>query len=152
MIISEYPRTLTTAAIVRQACSVMRGRKQRSLRRAGQKFEEKKMCNVFSIFFPSFFHVLRNIYIFFFYKFLPFCFWNFGKPTVYRILCVEFPPPKKIQCVSGFLSQNECVWIFESCLFSSNIIDLPSFFIKRSQFIKKLMQKKCISKHNAIEN
>ena len=86
------------------------------------------MCNVFSLFLPSFFHVLTNNF-FFFCKFLPFYFWNFGEPTVYRILCVEFPPPK-FNAFQVFYRKMNAFGFCESCLFSSNIIDLPSFFYK----------------------
>ena len=131
---NKNPRTLTTAAIVRQACPVMRGRKQRSLRRAGQKFE-KKNVQLFCTFFP----VLRNN--FFFCKFLPFYFWNFGEPTVYRILCVEFLPPK-FNAFQVFYRKMNAFGFCESCLFSSNIIDLPSFFYKTVPVYHEINAKK----------
>ena len=86
------------------------------------KVWKKKNVQRFCTFFP----VLRNNF-FFFFKFLPFYFWDFGEPTVYRILCVEFPPPK-FNAFQVFYRKMNAFGFCESCLFSSNIIDLPSFF------------------------
>ena len=108
---------------------------------------KKKITNVFSLFCQSFFHVLRNNFFFGANSFL------FTSGVLVNQLFREFSEdPKKINAFQVFYRKMNAFGFSKVAFFHQTLLIYHHFFIKRSQYIMKLMQKKIISKHNAIEH